>query len=165
MAKVILICGKICSGKTWYARALQAQHPAVILSTDEVTYDLTGNEQGEGYDAFAARVNRYLRKKAAETVLAGADVILDWGFWTKADRAEITGFFRDRGITVEWHYVDVSDAQWERNIAERNRRIMKGGGGSDFLVDEGLKQKVLSRFETPARDEMDVWAEPGRFLP
>ena len=165
MPKVILICGKICSGKTWYARSLQAKHPAVILSTDEVTYDLTGNEQGEGYDAFAARVNRYLRKKAAEIVLAGADVILDWGFWTKAERAESTAFFRSRGIAVEWHCVAVSDVQWERNIVERNRRIMNGDGGPDFLVDEGLKQKVLSCFEMPAREEMDVWAEPGHRLP
>ena len=37
MAKVILICGKICSGKTYYARQLRDQYNAVILSTDEGT--------------------------------------------------------------------------------------------------------------------------------
>lgn len=34
MAKVIAICGKICSGKTWYARQLREQEQAVILSCD-----------------------------------------------------------------------------------------------------------------------------------
>ncbi|MBQ9326346.1 MAG: hypothetical protein IJ246_11300 [Clostridia bacterium] len=63
MAEVILICGRICSGKSWYARQLQKKIPSVILSTDEVTWDLTDNAQGEGYVALAQRVNRYLRKK------------------------------------------------------------------------------------------------------
>ena len=157
MAKVYLICGKICSGKTCYAEELRERFSAVILSTDEVTYDLTDNQQGEGYDAFAKRVNGYLRKKAVQIVQAGANVILDWGFWTKTGRMEITEYFRTQDISYEWHYVDVSDEQWEKNIAERNRRIENGEGGSDFYVDEGLRSKVLSLFEVPAREEIDVW--------
>ena len=47
MARIILICGKICSGKTYYARQLKEKYNAVILSTDEATYDLINNEQGE----------------------------------------------------------------------------------------------------------------------
>ena len=157
MAKVYLICGKICSGKTGYAEELRERFSAVILSTDEVTYDLADNQQGEGYDAFAKRVNGYLRKKAVQIVQAGANVILDWGFWTKTGRMEITEYFRTQDISYEWHYVDVSDEQWEKNIAERNRRIENGEGGSDFYVDEGLRSKVLSLFEVPAREEIDVW--------
>ena len=82
-----LICGKICSGKTWYARELACREHGVILSTDELTWDLTNNEQGPGYDAFARRCNRYLRKKAGQIAAAGCSVILDWGFWTKSDRS------------------------------------------------------------------------------
>lgn len=61
MAKLLCICGKIGCGKTYYANRLKEQEHAVILSTDEVTYDLTDNQQGEGYDEFARRVNLYLR--------------------------------------------------------------------------------------------------------
>ena len=32
MARIILICGKICSGKTYYARQLKEKYNAVILS-------------------------------------------------------------------------------------------------------------------------------------
>lgn len=155
--KVILICGKICSGKSYYARQLRGQYDAVILSTDEVTYDLTRNQQGDSYDEFARRVNGYLRKKAAEIVRAGANVILDWGFWTRADRAEIAEFFREQGVPFEWHYVDVAEETWQRQIAERNRAVEAGEGGSDFYVDEGLLNKVLLAFEVPEREEMDVW--------
>ena len=157
MAKVYLFCGKICSGKTWHAEKIRKSASAVILSKDEVTYDLTDNQLGEEYDAFAKRVNGYLRKKAAQIVQAGVNVILDWGFWTKADRMEISEFFRTRGISYEWYYMDVSDEQWEKNIAERNSRIERGEGGYDFYVDEGLRRKVLSRFEPPTREEIDIW--------
>ena len=65
MAKVILICGKICCGKSFYARALKERENAVILSTDEATYDLIKNVQGEFYNIFAERVNGYLQKKSS----------------------------------------------------------------------------------------------------
>ncbi|MDO5435956.1 MAG: ATP-binding protein [Clostridia bacterium] len=153
---IYLICGKICSGKSFYARRLKEEHNAVILSTDEATYDLIRNEQGEYYNIFAKRVNLYLRKKAAEISAAGADVILDWGFWTKADRKEISGFFSDLNIPYEWHYIDVTDSVWQRSIEERNRRVAAGNGGSDFFVDSGLLRKVTSLFEVPSEDEIDV---------
>jgi predicted kinase len=155
-----LICGKICSGKTWYARELACREHGVILSTDELTWDLTNNEQGPGYDAFARRCNRYLRKKAGQIAATGCSVILDWGFWTKSDRREISEYFANLGLSVCWHYMDVPEDVWQENIRRRNGRIQKGQGGSDFFVDEGLKNKVLTLFEIPEREEMDIWYVP-----
>ena len=157
---VTLICGRICSGKTWYARSLKEAQRAVILSTDEATFALIHNEQGEFYNVFAARVNRYLRQKAVEIARAGANVILDWGFWSRADRAEMTAFLRDNGVPFCWHYVDVPQDMWRRNIAQRNARVAVGEGGSDFYVDEGLLAKLQSMFEDPSRGEIDVWYVP-----
>lgn len=157
MASIICICGKIAGGKSRYAKRLAAEKHAVILSTDELTWDIFDNEQGEGYDRLAARVNAYLMKKAAEIALAGCPVILDWGFWTRAGRQDTAAYFAARGVKAEWHYVDIGDDDWARNIAERNARVAAGEGGSDFFVDEGLKQKVLSFWEEPARREIDVW--------
>ena len=161
MAKAILICGKICSGKSRYARQLKRSVNAVILSTDEATYDLILNEQGDFYNVFAARVNRYLRKKVVEIVKAGANVILDWGFWTASDRREISEFLTLQDIAFEWHYLDTDEALWRRNIEERNRHVTSGEGGSDFYVDEGLLAKLLSRFEVPLPSEIDVWVNPS----
>lgn len=159
MAKVIAICGKICSGKSYYANQMKDKENAVMLSTDEATYDLIDNEQGEYYNVFAEKVNKYLIKKAAEIVNAGCDVILDWGFWTKEDREATTKYFHQFGIDVEWHYVDIETSRWQQLIDERNAKIKNGNGGSDFYVDEGLMEKMLSKFEEPKRDEIDVWIE------
>lgn len=165
MSKLIMICGKICSGKSWYARELKARHPAVILSTDEMTYDLIDNEQGEKYDAFCVRVNAYLLKKAFEIIEAGADVILDWGFWRREQREALTAACREKGVTVERHYVEIDDASWQKNIDERNQRILEDRGGSDFYVNDGLRNKLLRLWEAPTSDEIDVWHTINRNEP
>ncbi len=157
MAKLLCICGKIGCGKTYYANRLKEQEHAVILSTDEVTYDLTNNQQGEGYDEFARRVNLYLRKKAVEIVNAGCTVILDWGFWTKENRKEIKRYGENNGVLVEMHYIDIDDKTWYENIEKRNNEVISGNGGSSFYVDEGLLNKVSSLFEIP---EIDIWYKP-----
>ena len=160
MAKIYLICGKICSGKTWYARKLRDSVNAVILSTDEVTWDLIDNEQGAFYDSFSKRVNLYLRKKAVEIVRAGANVILDWGFWTREGRREISAFLTDQETEYEWYYINIDDERWRRNIMERNSRIEQGIRGPDFYVDEGLLKKLESLFVPPEENEMDVIYSP-----
>ena len=160
MAKLLCICGKIGCGKTYYANRLKEQEHAVILSTDEVTYDLTNNQQGEGYDEFARRVNLYLRKKAVEIVNAGCTVILDWGFWTKENRKEIKRYGENNGVIVEMHYIDIDDNTWFENIEKRNNEVISGNGGSSFFVDEGLLNKVSSLFEVQEKEEIDIWYKP-----
>lgn len=160
MAKLLCICGKIGCGKTYYANRLKEQEHAVILSTDEVTYDLTNNQQGDGYDEFAIRVNLYLRKKAVEIVNAGCTVILDWGFWTKENRKEIKRYGENNGVLVEMHYIDIDDKTWYENIEKRNNEVISGNGGSSFYVNEGLLNKVSSLFEIPEKEEIDIWYKP-----
>ena len=160
MAKLLCICGKIGCGKTYYANRLKEQEHAVILSTDEVTYDLTNNQQGDGYDEFAIRVNLYLRKKAVEIVNAGCTVILDWGFWTKENRKEIKRYGENNGVLVEMHYIDIDDKTWYENIEKRNNEVISGNGGSSFYVNEGLLNKVSSLFVIPEKEEIDIWYKP-----
>ena len=160
MAKLLCICGKIGCGKTYYANRLKEQEHAVILSTDEVTYDLTNNQQGDGYDEFAIRVNLYLRKKAVEIVNAGCTVILDWGFGTKENRKEIKRYGENNGVLVEMHYIDIDDKTWYENIEKRNNEVISGNGGSSFYVNEGLLNKVSSLFEIPEKEEIDIWYKP-----
>ncbi|MDE6745031.1 MAG: ATP-binding protein, partial [Oscillospiraceae bacterium] len=58
-AKVILICGKICSGKSFYAERLRKEHGAVMLSVDEITLSLFGQHIGEKHDEICERTQKY----------------------------------------------------------------------------------------------------------
>ena len=165
MAKVYLICGKICSGKSYYSRKLQESVNAVILSPDEATYDLIENEQGEFYNVFCERLLKYMNKKAVEIVRAGANVIYERGLWSKEERNKTKEYFKQNGIETELHYVYVSDELWKKQIDERNKRVEEGKGGSDFYLDEGLMNKLVSLFEEPTTDEIDVfYSREGKTL-
>ena len=157
MGKVILICGKIASGKTYYANQIKEQKNAVILNTDELTYAMFDNEQGEKYMELAERANQYLMKKAIDIVRVGCNVILDWGFWRSYNRRYMNEYFKNENIDVEWHYMDVDDYTWEENIKERNKKINDGLNKYDVYIDEGLRQKLIENWETPTKEEIDVW--------
>ena len=43
-----------------------------------------------------------------------------------------------------------------QNIAERNKRVKEGNGGSDFYLNEGLMKKLESFWEEPTKEEYDV---------
>ena len=60
MATVILLCGKICSGKTTYAHQLLEKTPAVLLSSDQAVLKLFGMYLGDEHEKITARVEQYL---------------------------------------------------------------------------------------------------------
>ena len=115
------------------------------------------NEQGERYDDFSKRVNEYLMKKAIDIVRAGANVILDWGFWSKKERINLTNYYKKYNIPVEWHYVDVTQEKWQDLIKKRNELVASGQGEYSFYFDEELKKKLLDSFNEPSKEEMDIW--------
>ena len=162
MAKVILICGKLASVKSYYAQQIKNKEKAVVLNTDELTYAMFDNEQGEKYMELAERANNYLMNKAVEIVKADCNVILDWGFWKIDNRRHMNEFFKSKNIDFEWHYIKVDDLTWKKNIAERNEKINKGQNKTDFFVTEGLKNKLLDLWEEPKKEEIDVWYELKR---
>ena len=162
MGKVIIVCGKICSGKSYYSKSIKDSLNAVIISPDEATYELINNEQGEFYNIFSERLNKYLTKKVGEIAQAGANVIFERGLWSEEDRKSIREYYKNKGIECEIHYVCVDDETWKQNIIERNNRIDEGKGGSDFYLDEGLLKKLESKWEEPSKEEIDVWYDLKR---
>lgn len=152
MAQVHLICGKICAGKSVYARTLAEEMNGVILSADEIT-TLFAPDLGEKHDEISRRVRAYLCQKAARIVSCGVSVILDWGFWTKETRRDTARFFQKEGVPCVWHYLDIADEKWEERIQARNACPSP----ADYRVDQGLKEKCLRLFEAPAPEEIDRW--------
>ena len=162
MGKVILVCGKICSGKSYYANNIKDVLNAVIISPDEATYELINNEQGEFYDVFSERLNKYLTKKVGEIAKAGANVIFERGLWSSKERKEIKEYYSSLGIENEIHYVYVDDESWKKNINERNERVLMGNGESNFYLDDGLMNKLETLWEEPKEDEYDVLYKVNR---
>lgn len=162
MSKLIAICGKVCSGKSYYAAKLREKENAVILSCDDVTMTLFDNDLGDNHDVMVKKIMTHLKDVSIKIINTNTNVILDWGFWSKKDREELTEYYQKKNIPIEWHYICVDDETWNKNIEERNKRLEEGNGGSDFHVGEGLRKKVLSRWDEPTKDEIDIWIDLKR---
>ena len=152
-AKVILICGMLCSGKSTYAKELSIKEKAPILSSDALTLALFDERLGNDHERITAKVQAYLYDMAVQLVKLEIPVILEWGFWTKQGRLYANQFFQEREIPVEWHYIEVTEEMWRHNIEKRNASHAPG----TYYVDEGLMKKCLALFEPPEREEMDLW--------
>ena len=154
--KVIALCGKIASGKSTYAKVLRAKENAIVFSVDELTYYMVDNKKGEDYSELCRRATNYFEAKSVEIANNGGTVIIDMGMWTKVQRTEIREFFKKNDINLEIHYVKVDDDTWMKNIEKRNKRIEDGDQGYDFVVGEGLLEKVKRMWEEPSEDDVDV---------
>ncbi|MBQ4637853.1 MAG: ATP-binding protein [Clostridia bacterium] len=152
MAKVFMICGKLCSGKSTYSQHLRLSEKAVILSIDEVMLGMLDPYLGDKHEMYSKRAEALILNKAVEVVRTDINVILDWGFWRRAQRDEIRAFFDEKNIEYELHYLYVPDDIWHARIQKRNKDIQNGKSDA-YFVDENLLNKFISRFEPPSEDE------------
>lgn len=158
MAKVYLICGRICSGKSTYAKKLSEAQNAVILSVDEIMLAVFGQDIGEKHDIYVKRLQAYLYQKSLDFIASGVNVILDFGFWTKQERANARGFFESRDVVFEFHYLNISQSEWKERIAKRNTEALQKQLNV-YFVDEGLVKKFEELFEQPQKEEVHIWIE------
>ena len=160
MAKIIMICGKICSGKSTYSEKLKNEINAVVLSCDELMLTLFDelmltlfDEQlGDKHDDIVKKCSTYLYDLAQEIIHANTNVILDWGSWTKEGRKNTIEFFKSKNIEVEMHYIKVDEKTWIAQIEKRNL-LVQDGKTKAYYVDENIMEKSEKIFEEPCNDE------------
>lgn len=152
MAKVIMLCGLVCTGKTTYAEKLRRELDAAVLSVDEITLALFPDGAGEMLDTYVKRAEKLVFRKAVELYETGITSVLDIGLWTRRERDDVREYFGKRGIPYEIHYISVPREEWLRRIEKRNADV-KAGECSAYYVDVGLAEKSLGYFEAPQEDE------------
>lgn len=155
MAKIILLCGKICSGKSTYANNIKQRYNAVILSCDELMLGLFEEQLGDNHSIILHKVQNYLYQLAEQIVIANTKVILDFGFWTHSERQNIKQYYAERGIITELHYIRVQPEVWLFNIEKRNGSLLNMKVKS-YYIDENMKQLFSEQFEEPDSCEIDI---------
>ena len=147
--KIILLIGKICVGKSTYAKGLGG----MLISCDQLMQSMFPGGCGEHHDLLAGRARRYLLSLARQCAAAGVTPVVDFGFWTPALRREAIDALA--GFELDWRYLDIPEDEWRRRIAVRNAAIQAGKADpADYFVDEGLLQKVNTLFIPPTEQEL-----------
>ena len=154
MATVILLCGLPASGKTTVAEQIERERSALRLSPDEWIAALYGPDlqqrDPQTFHAARDRVEALQREVAARALSLGIDVILENGFWTRAERDEYRAWAQRVGALVELRYLDVPKEELWVRLARRNASPKIG----TFRVERHELDSWFSRFEPPTLSEL-----------
>lgn len=159
MPKVIILCGKIACGKTYYGKHLKEEMNGVILSVDDLMLALSDNCLGDKHDNIANRCEQYFYKLAKSMISQGINVIIDFGYWKKKERQEARTYFESYNIPVELHYVLIDEDRRLDQLDKRNERLIKESLINQervYIISEELRISLDDKFETPISEEIDI---------
>lgn len=151
MATLFLICGLPGSGKTTLAKQLEQTQPALRLCPDEwIASLLQDAADQEELDRLRDPVEAIQWEVAKRALVLGVDVVLEFGFWGRAERARFRVEAEALGAEVALHYLEVSrDELWAR-LQRRNANLPP----ATFAVSEAQLDLWWGWFEPPTADEL-----------
>jgi predicted kinase len=152
MATAHLIHGFLGAGKTTFARRLERDLPAVRFSHDEWMSALFGADPpADQFAALHGRVWDVMATVWMRCLGLGIDVVLDLGFWTRAERDRVREQVTAAGVACRLYALDCpEDLAWER-IEARNRDL-----AGSLLITRNTFEVLKARFEPLAGNEQRI---------
>jgi predicted kinase len=146
---VYLLCGLTGSGKTTYAKRLEAGG-AVRLTVDEEVYARHGrygvDYLSSEYFELERPVVEEFRRRLVELVESGQDVVYDHGMWRRSDRDAYKRLVEEHGGSWRLLYFKVDRDVLLQRLIDRNRR---SDANAMPLLPADLED-FIARFEEPA---------------
>jgi predicted kinase len=140
------MCGPAGSGKSTVARRYERR------GMTRLSFDQEAWSRGITTMPLPQEVRREiegaLRGRLLDLVRAGADVVLDFSFWSRAMRDEYRELLRPFGVVPETVYLATDRATVLRRVGDRAAR-----GGDDFKLSEELAAFYFDHFEVPTAAE------------
>lgn len=152
MAVLHMICGLPGAGKSTRALALERETGALRFTPDEWLMRITADARDE---AARAAVEALQWELARALLARGVDVILENGFWSRAEREAYRAGALAAGARVRLHYMDAGIDELKRRIAMRNAHP----GPYDVTIDPAEVDGWAALFEPPGPDELDELPE------
>jgi predicted kinase len=151
MATLHLMVGLPCAGKTTLAKRIERERSCLRLTPDEWIERLFGADvKSDVLDAARDPMEALLWDVAAKVLRMGGDVILDFGFWSKAERDTFRQRAASLGAQCIIHYAEASEVELLRRLTDRNTNLPPGC----FRIDPEQLQSWARQFEPPSDEEL-----------
>ncbi len=152
MAKptVYLLCGRIGSGKTTFAKKLELETGAVRFTHDEWMNKLFGPIPPEEHcGEYFIRIERLIWESAEALIRTGVDVILDFGFWSRESRDTARNRAIAAGAVARFYCISCP-----RQIAlDRALKRSANPPADSLWIDRAAFEKLDPLFEPMQDDE------------
>ncbi|HEY7023350.1 MAG TPA: ATP-binding protein [Candidatus Limnocylindrales bacterium] len=148
--RLVVMCGLPAAGKTTLARELEVAYGAIRLSADEWKLAL-GIDPFD--DAARVRLESHLLALTEHLLTLRTSVILEWGFWARAERDALRDLARSLGVDVEIHYLDVPYDELVRRVEQR-----AANGGIPITANH--MKTYREAFEPPTEEELSLFDPP-----
>ncbi|WP_166141261.1 AAA family ATPase [Methylosinus sp. RM1] len=144
-----LLHGFLGAGKTTLAKRLEVEQNALRFTHDEWMSRLYGADPPEAeFEERARRVYAVMEDLWTRSIDLGTNVVLDFGFWSRAERTRVRELVASRGgKPVLCRLSCPDDVAWRR-IARRNEQP----AGSLYIAPATFRL-LKSRFESLEPDE------------
>ena len=153
MAIIHLIHGLPGSGKTVFARKLEADTGAVLLNHDAIRTAVCGfDPPKEDFQEYTKRIHGLIWMLTEKFIAHGVDVILDHGFWTRAERDEARAHARSIGVEPRFYRMECSDSMADARVLKRNEASAPG----TLYIPPGALDVFRARFEPMGADEPSI---------
>ena len=145
-----LIHGFVGNGKTTYAIKLEKALPALRFSIDEWIATLYGqNPPREKFEVYYRRTAHLIWTMATRALVLGQDIILDFGFWSRASRDDARQRVEKLGAQVVFYRVTCADEVMRTRVLSRTAQMPNGA----LQIDENALREFRERFEPMGADE------------
>ena len=153
MATLFMICGLPGSGKTTLAKQLESSRPALRLCPDEwIASLLSDATDTQELDRLRSPVESIQWEIAKRVLALGRDVVLEWGFWSREERAHYRAQTEALGARVELRYLEVDRNELWARLSNRNAALPPG----TFVVTKAQLDLWWSWFQPPTADELEI---------
>ena len=153
MATIHLLHGFTGAGKSTFAKELESEIKAIRFSPDEWMVKLYGNNPPEEkFAEYFQRVESLIWHVAEQVLKLEQDVILDFGFWSRADRDEARQKAQALKVDTKLYFISAPEEIMRQRVLQRTSDLVEG----NFVIDEHAFELFKSRFEALGKDERHI---------
>ncbi len=152
MPVAYMIHGFVGVGKTTFSKKLQQETNAIRFSPDDWMTALYGaNPPSDMFSEYEERIVTLIWTMVEQAIRAGADVILDFGFWKRRRRDEARSRLEAAGAKVMLYALHCPDEVMIERVLTRTREMPDGA----LFIDRNAIEEFRMRFEAADPESED----------